>query len=193
MTSTAGRLVRTAVVVVLLLLVGPGPASAAGTGGIEISPYPGVVEGKQLTAFRTKVPADTVEYSLRNTTAAPKSARLYAASAAADGKGGWAIGDAGSSPYLVFADQRVTLKAQETRLSSFGVRGEIERETVGAIVVEVTSGSVTTRAATLVYLSPSPLVPLPLLIVLIAVGVLLLAGVAFVLVRRKGRPTSAPT
>ena len=84
-TSTAVRALRAAVVGVLaalLALSATAPSRAAGTGGVEISPYPGVVDGKQVTAFHVTVPrsegSTSVRYSLRNTTTAQKSARLVA-------------------------------------------------------------------------------------------------------------------
>ena len=188
---TLRRLVGAAIPLVLLL---PVPAGAAGTGGIEVSPYPGAVKGRQVTAFHTKVPSrgsETVRYSLRNTTAHPASGRLYAASATSDGNGGYAIGEAGSSPYLSFRTRDVTLAAGELTLDTFTVHpgpdGRPSTERYGAIVVEVRNGSVVQRAATLVYLEPGPVVPLPLLVVLVAVAVLTLAGLGFLLVVRRRR------
>ena len=51
----------------------------------------------------------------------------------------------------------------------------------------MTNGSVTQRAATLVYLKAGPVVPLPVLLVLIAAGLLLLAAAAVLLTRRRPR------
>ncbi|MCW2599187.1 MAG: hypothetical protein JWM02_1016 [Frankiales bacterium] len=187
----AGRLVRPAVVVLFLFLLA-GPAQAAGTGGVDISPYPSLVDGKQLTAFHAKVPPNgdvTVQYALRNVTDKTATARLYSTMAQRDGQGAFTIGVAGSSPYLGFPDQKVSLKAHETRLGSFtvhpGSKGRPKGQVYGAIVVEVTNGSVVQQAATVVYLQPGPLVPLPLLIVLIAVGVLALATLGFVVAVRR--------
>ena len=195
-TPTAGRLVRPVVVSLLLLLALPGSSRAAGTGGIEVSPYPGSVNGRQVTAFHTKVPSRgevSVQYSLRNTTAAPVSGRLYAASAVPDGKGSYAIGTEGSSPYLSLKSQQVSLKARELRIASFTVHGQVSGKKYAAVVVEVRNGSVVQRAATLVYLEPGRTVPLPLLIVLIAVAVLALAGLGFlVVVRRRRAPLGEP-
>lgn len=190
MPTTAVRLARAAVVAflaVLLVLTPSAGVLAAGTGGIEISPYPGVVKGKQVTAFHVTVPrtgSATVRYSLRNTTNSPRTARLYAASATRNGKA-WAIGDPATSPYLDFPTRTVTLKGNAIELASFRVRGTIDKKAYGALVVEVTNGSVTQRAATLVYLTRGPLVSLPVLVVLIAVGLLLVAGVAVLLARRR--------
>ena len=69
-----------------LVLTWAAPASAAGTGGIEVSPYPGIVDGHQVTAFHVKVPSRgraTVKYSIRNTTNHAVKGRLYGASATA--------------------------------------------------------------------------------------------------------------
>ena len=165
--------------VVLLLLLPSGSAGAAGTGGIEVSPYPGLVDGKQVTAFRTELPRDgsprEVQYSLRNTTRESRSATLYAASARRDGKGGFTVGDAGSSPYIAFPTQQVTLPAGASEVATFTVRGELDEDAYGAIVVEVKNGAITSRAATIVYLSPGPVLPVPVLLALGA-GVLVLAA-----------------
>ena len=177
------------VLVALLLVVLALPASGAGTGGIEVSPYPGIVGGHQVTAFHVKVPSRgsvTVRYSLRNTTGAPVQGRLYAASAVSDGHGGWSVGGAGSSSYVDLADQQVSLQANETRLASFSVQGPAGRH--AAVVVEVKQGSVVTRAATLVYLERGRTVPLPLVLVGIAVLLVVVAGGALVVARRRPAP-----
>ncbi len=192
MTTTAVRLARAAVVAFLTSLLVLAPTAgvlAAGTGGVEITPFPGVKAGKQVTAFHVTVPrrgSGTVQYSLRNTTSSPKTARLYAASATRSGTA-WTIGDPATSPYLDFPTRTVTLKAKASQIESFRVKGSLEKEATGALVVEVTNGAVTQRAATLVYLKPGPVLPLPLLIVLIAVALLLVAGVAVLVVRRRQR------
>jgi hypothetical protein len=192
-TTTAVRLARTAVVAFLASLLALAPSAgvlAAGTGGIEISPYPGVKDGKQVTAFHVTVPrkgSGSVRYSLRNTTSSPKTARLYAASATKSGTA-WTIGDPGTSPYLDFPTRTVTLKGDATQLASFRVHGKVDNKAYGALVVEVTNGSVTQRAATLVYLEPGPVLPLPVLIVLVAVALLLVAGGAVLLARRRQTP-----
>ncbi len=72
MTTTAGRLVRAAVVAFLLLLAVP--AGAAGTGGVEVTPLPGIVDGKQVTAFHVRMPrsgTSEVPFALRNLTGEP--------------------------------------------------------------------------------------------------------------------------
>ena len=190
MTPAAVRLVRTAAVVVLVLLLCGGTARAAGTGGVEVTPFPGVVDGKQQTAFHVDVPTrgDTsVRYVLRNTTSEPRSAKLYAASATPDGKGGYAIGDPGSSPYVDLPARTVSLKGKESRLERFRAHGEVEGTRYAAVVVEVTNGAITQRAATLVYLERGRTVPLPLLLVLLAVGLLVVVGGAVLLSRRSTR------
>ena len=187
MTSTAGRLVRSAVVVLLLWLAIP--ASAAGTGGIEISPYPGVVNGKQVTAFRATLPRDgssrSVKYSLRNTTSSPRTAKLYAASATRSAQGEFTVGDAGSSPYLSFASQTVTLPGGASRVASFQAHGKLKDKAYAALVVEVTQGAVTQRAATIVYLSPGPVIPVPVLLGIGAAVLIAAVGVGLWLVRRR--------
>jgi len=173
---------------VLLLLVLAVPARAAGTGGIEVSPYPGVVDGHQVTAFHVKVPSrgtTTVRYSLRNTTAAPVHGRLYAASATPDGHGGWTVGGPGSTRYVGLEDQQVSLTPHQTRLATFTVHGPIHGTPHAAVVVEVKQGSVVTRAATLVYLERGRTVPLPALLVGAAALLLLTAGAAVTWVRRR--------
>jgi hypothetical protein len=181
------RLAALLVALGAVLLTG-GSAGAAGTGGIEVSPYPGVVDGHQVTAFHVKVPTSgrtTVRYSLRNTTDAPVSGRLYAASATPDGHGGWAVGSAGSARFVRFPDQQVTLTPHETRIASFTVAGKVSGTQHAAIVVEVRQGSVVARAATLVYLTRGRVVPLPVLVVGAAVLVLLVAGAGLLVASRR--------
>jgi len=199
----AGRLVRPAVAFLLLFLwlfVWLAPANGAGTGGIEVTPIPGIVDGRQVTAFHVKVPSRDdlrVPYALRNTLTRTASARLYATAAFPDGRGGYSLGGAGSSPYVSMQDATVTLKAGEVRRSSFRVHAGPDGRPGGtkyaAVVVEVRDGSVVKQAATLVYLKAGRLVPLPLLIVLLAVALLVLAGLALVVVRRSGRRSQEST
>jgi hypothetical protein len=147
-----------------------------------------VVDGRQVTAFHVKVPtrgSKEVTYSLRNTTNHPVRGRLYAATAAPDGQNGWTVGGAGSSRYVELPDQQTTLKPHETRLQTFRVHGKVEGTEHAAVVVEVKQGAVVTRAATLVYLERGRSVPLPLVIVGIAVLLLLAAGGAVAWVRRR--------
>lgn len=193
-TTAAGRFARPAAVVVLALgLVGllltAVPATAAGTGGIEVSPYPGVVDGKQVTAFHAELPRDgkatKVKYSLRNTTNEPRTAKLYAASAAKDGKGGFTVGDVASSPYISFPTRDVTLAGGKSELGEFEVHGKLDEDAYGAIVVEVMQGAVTQRAATIVYLSPGPVLPIPVLLAIGAAILVLAGGFGVWLVRRR--------
>ena len=179
------RGVRAAVLLLLRLLLSS-PASAAGTGGIEVSPYPGVVGGHQVTAFHVKVPSRgsvSVRYSLRNTTDAAVQGRLYAASATSNGQDGWTLGTAGSSSYVELADQQVSLSAHETRLASFDVHGPAG--THAAIVIEVKQGAVVTRVGTLVYLERGRTVPLPVLLVGVAVLLLLVGGAGVLWARKR--------
>lgn len=179
---------RAAAGALALVLVGAVPASAAGTGGIEVSPYPGVVDGHQVTAFHAEVPrrgSGTLAWSLRNTTGETRSGRLYAASATPDGHGGWVIGDAGSTPYLDFPAREVTLKPHEIRVAELRVHGRVDGTQHAALVVEVRNGSVLARAATLVYLEPGPTLPLPRAAVVVAVLVLLGAGAGVAAARRR--------
>ena len=192
-TGTAVRLSRTAVVVVLSLglLLPAGWAVGAGTGGVEISPYPGVVDGKQVTAFHVQVPrhgSQDVRYALRNTTKTKKSAHLYAASAVQGENGAWTIGDAGSTPYLDFTTRDVTLLPEQVTINAFPTRGDLKQDKAyAALVVEVQNGAITQRAATLVYLTRGPAVSVPLLIALIAGLLLVAAAGAVVLARRRSR------
>lgn len=180
------------VLLLLALLAGALPAGAAGTGGINISPYPGVVDGKPISAFHAKVPASgstSVRYALRNTTDHAATARLFATKATRDSTGRFTIGSAGSSPYVHFTDGSVTLKPREVRLSSFSVtagpHGRPAGKAYAALVVEVRAGSVIQQAATVVYLEPGPRLPLPLLVVLIAAGLLALVGLGLLYARRR--------
>lgn len=177
-----------AATLLLLLALPAAPSQAAGTGGIEVSPYPGVVGGRQVTAFHVSDGSATVQYSLRNTTGKAVKGRMYAASATPDGNGGWTIGDAGSTTELDLADQQVSLAPKETRLASFRTRFTGDHAVHAAVVVEVKQGAVVSRAATLVYLSPGDAVPMPVLVVASAVLLLLLAGAGVVWARRRPAP-----
>lgn len=192
MTRTAVCPVRAAVLALLLLLGLAAPAVASGTGGIEVTPVPGVVDGRQVTQFSTDVPSrgDTqVRLALRNVVTRPATARLYAASAVLDGRGSYVIGDPGSSPYVSYPDRMVTLAVKQLRLTTFtvhpGPHGRPTRTSYAAIVVEVKNGAVVQRAATLVVLHRGRTVPLPLLVVLVAVALLLLGATGVLLARRR--------
>ncbi|MCW2606654.1 MAG: hypothetical protein JWO60_1347 [Frankiales bacterium] len=190
MTPTAVRLAGTAVVACLALSGLAAPAHAAGTGGIEVTPIPGVVDGEQVTAFHVRVPNDgsrTVPFALRNLTRNPRKARLYAASAARQPDGTFTVGAAGSSPHATLADEPVTLRSQEVQRRTLVVKGAVEKLTYAAVVVEVRTGSVVTRAATLVYLRPEQDRHTPFLLGLGAAAVALAAGTGVVVVGRRRR------
>ena len=193
MTSPAvARLVRAAAGVVCagLLLGGSGPALAAGTGGIEVTPIPAVVDGRLQTTFRADVPAEgtrRVAFALRNITEGQRAARVYAALAQRQQDGTITVGAPGSSRNVVLPEERVELKAEELQQRAFTVTGPLERDALAAVVVEVRQGSVVQRAATLVYLSPEGDLPIPLLLGLGAAAVALVTGVGVVLVSRRRR------
>lgn len=203
LSPTARRFPRRAVVVflVFLMLSAVAPARGAGTGGIEVTPLPATVDGKTVTAFRVELPGSgskEVEFLLRNVEDGERSAELYAAEATRSPDGSFAIGDPGSSPFLSYERRSVTLPEGEQRVESFRLQrpdGEQPTEEVyGAIVVQVSSGSIVQRAATLVYIKPGRQlpVPLPLLIVLVAAALVLAAAIAVVIAARRRRRPVAP-
>lgn len=172
------------------------PVGAAGTGGIEVTPLPAVVDGKQVTAFHVELPGagpDDVEFLLRNVADGQRAATVYAARATRSADGSFDVGDAGSSPYVSYAKRSVTLGKGEQRPQSFRVERpkgkQPSQQVFAAIVVEVGDGSVIQRAATLVYLDPGRQlpVPLPLLLVAVAGALLALAGAGVALVTRRRR------
>jgi hypothetical protein len=190
------RSFRLLAITAVLVALAP-TALAAGTGGIEVTPLPGIVDGQQVTAFHTTLPSSgtaSVEFALRNITSEPRKARVYAASARADGQGGFTIGDAGSSPYIELDDRTVSLAKEETRVETFEVRapsGKRPDETVhAAVVIEVQRGSVVQRAATMVYLEPGERAPLPRWAAVVAVTVLVAVTLALLLVVRRRRRTT---
>jgi hypothetical protein len=182
------------VVVLLALPFGGAPAArAAGTGGIEISPYPGVVDGHQVTAFHVSVPAHghaTVRYVMRNTTGHPVAGKVYAAAATRGTGGQFAIGGPGSAPKVHFAGGDVTLPANAVRPGTFTIDGPVDTGTFSAVVVEVHQGAVNERAATLIYLTSAHGTFRRLLtIVLVAVPEVLLALAVLMVLRRRRRTT----
>ncbi|MCW2615923.1 MAG: hypothetical protein JWN08_2917 [Frankiales bacterium] len=190
---TAVRLVRAAVACVLLVLLAvPAPtASAAGTGGIEVTPVPGEVDGRPVTSFRVEVPGDgerRIPFLLRNVEPGERSARLFVAPVTRAGES-FALGRADGSPYVSFEAQDVTLAEGESRQLSFTVRGgELPAdEVLAAVVVQVGNGSVVQRASTLIYLSPGRRVPLPVLLLVVAGVLVAAAGTAVALVGRRRR------
>lgn len=186
---TASRTLRVAVIAVLLLLLA-GPAKAAGTGGIEVTPLPSVVDGKPATAFRVDVPSSgsvEVPYQLRNVAEEERSARIYVAAVDRDENGTFSLLDPGSSRFASMDPQSVTLAVGESREESFTIRGgELpDDEQLAAVVVEVTNGSIVQRASTLIYFERGRQVPLPLLLVGAAVLLVVAAGAAFSVVARR--------
>ena len=179
----------TAVLLLLLSL----PAGAAGTGGIEVSPIPGVKDGRQITAFHVELPrkgSRQVEFAVRNVVKEPRSARIYVAAATRSGKS-FDVGAAGSSPYASYPDQTVTLKAGELRRERFtiGLDRRLERPegtVLAAVVVEVSSGSLVQRAATLIYLKPQKPWSIPAVSV-VAAGLVLLVGFGVISARQRER------
>ncbi|MCW2587346.1 MAG: hypothetical protein JWN55_2862 [Frankiales bacterium] len=186
-----GRVLPVVVVLVVLGLLAPW-ASAAGTGGIEVTPVPSLRNGKPVTTFTVEVPtrgSSKVAYTVRNVEKVTRSARVYAAEVTKH-DGNFVLGAPGSSPYVAMADRTVTLKAGEIQPGTFTVKsgpGRPKGQAYAAIVVEVRNGSVVQRANTLVYLKPGREIPLPVLVVLVAVAVLGLAGIAFLVVFRRRR------
>lgn len=184
------RLIRRALLLAALAtaVAAPSGASAAGTGGIEVTPDPGVVDGHQVTAFHVSVPSrgdTTVSYFLRNTTSHVVSGQLYAASASRDSKGQFTIGGPGSAGDIGLKAQRLDLAPREVRHSSFSVTGPVHGTTYRAIVVEVQRGTITERAATVVYLNPGRRVPVPVVLAIIAAVLLAVVAGAIVVVRRR--------
>lgn len=189
----AGRLALPAALVLALLLLGGGavPAHAAGTGGIVVTPVPGVRDGKPVTSFRVDLPGDgtaEVPFTIANVETGPRTARVYLAPVRRT-DGSFALGREGDSPYARLEDRRVTLQPGEVLDASFTVDGseQPDGEALAAVVVEVTNGAVTTQASTLVYLTPARTVPLPLLVVAGAVGLLTAVGVGVLLAARRRR------
>lgn len=185
------RRAAVALVAALAVLVPAHTAQAAGTGGIEVTPLPFVVDGEPVTAFHLELPGNgsqDVSFLLRNVEQGERTATVYAAAATRLPDGGYDVGPADSSPYVAFDRRTVTLGTDEQRKETFRVTraaGDRPEGTVhAALVVEVSNGSVVQRAATLIYLEEAPLLPVPLAIVL-AVALLVLLGFAVPLVARR--------
>jgi hypothetical protein len=177
------------------------PAHAAGTGGIEITPVPAQRDGRPVTTFEVEVPRDgevEVPFLISNIEDGTRSARVYSARVTESG-GSFALDAPGSSPYVSMPDRDVRLEEGEVREASFtvsaGEDGVPESTEYAAVVVEVRNGAVVQRANTLIYLTAGPRVPLPLVVVGIAVLLIALAAaVLFALVaRRRGPAAGAPT
>lgn len=161
------RLLAALAVPAAVLLVAPA-AGAAGVGGVELTPP----SGSSFTVTARAGQTVTQDFTLRNVGTAPATVRLYAADAS-QVDGGWSVGAAGSAPWLHLPDQTVTLAAGEHKAMSVRVDGGAH---TGAIVVEQAQGTVVQRAATLVRLTPPPVVPVPLLLAAAAAGLVLAAG-----------------
>lgn len=175
------------------LLALSSPALAAGTGGLDITPLLPSSDGRAPTAFHTTLPESgtvTVPFALRNLSKGPRTGRVYAADVTKT-NGNYAVGAADTSPWVQLANREVTLKAAQVERLSFRVRrGSHDlptHTTYAAIVLEVRTGSVVTRAATLVYLEPKRGLGLPTGPTVLAVVVLVAAAGAVVLGRRRLR------
>lgn len=175
-----------------LLLSGGGRAAwAAGTGGIELNPVPALTpSGQPVNAFRISLRAGAVSHQqmlLRNVQAADASARVYAASATTSPSGEYNVGGPGTAAWIGFQPLTLTLHPGEQRTVDFTV-SRPPKGVSGALVVEVTKGAVTERAATLVLVTrvgPDP--ALPILLVLLAAALVLGSG-ALVFRHRKPSP-----
>jgi hypothetical protein len=170
------------------------PVDAAGTGGIEVTPDPPVVDGEQATAFHVEVPdrgEQSVPFTVRNVEDEVRSARLYTAGVAQDQQGTLSLGDPGSSPFVSLRPEEITLAPGEVQQRTFTLQGGDlhEDEDLAAVVVEVRSGSVVQRASTLVYLDSGRQLPLPLLLVVLAVVLVATAGATVATLAR--RPAAA--
>lgn len=168
------------------------PALAVGTGGIELTPIPSrTPDGKPVKSFRVHLKGEeqkNLQFLLRNVIKSRATAEIYAASATRSPEGRFAVGGAGSAPWIKLARQTVTLAPKEQRVVSFAVTRNGAPDlpvAYGALVVEVARGAVVERAATIVAASDSGSDPsIPLLIV-IAAGLLLLAVGSFAAYRAR--------
>lgn len=187
-----------AVVLVALLAALGGSATAAGTGGIEITPVPSKKGNKAITTFRVEVPRENpvrVPYTVRNVEDGPRTARVYSARILRS-DGNFTLDEPGSSPYVSMPDREVSLAAGQVLEETFLVSPAPERrrfrdEAYAAVVVEVRNGAVVQRASTLIYLDPGPRVPLPLLFVGLAAALLLVPLTALTVGKLRRRRESA--
>lgn len=151
------------------------PAAAAGTGGLELAPDPAAADpGDPVARFEVEVPSRgevSEAFVLRNVTDEPRTARLYTAEVR-EVDGNLQVGAEGSSPWARLASEEVTLGPGEMRTGSFTVEGgELpDGGAMAAVVLEVGDEGVVQRAATMVYLDVGRQVPLPLLLVGVAVA-----------------------
>jgi len=178
----------------LLGVLMPVPAQAAGTGGIEVTPLTGGSADRPASAFHVRFPDSgqaTAKFLLRNVTNKTVSGRLYAASAERDATGSFAIGSAGSSPYVDLPDRELTLRPGARQTLSFVIRSisgkQPTSERYAAIVVSVSRGTIVERAATLVYLAPATSGPpvISIAIAALAAGLVFGVGAAVVKVGRR--------
>lgn len=183
--------VTIALLAVLTALLPAQPGYAAGTGGIEVTPLPAIVDGEQATAFHLDLPgrgSKDVSFLLRNVESGERTATVYTAAVTKLPGGGYDVGPAGSSPYVSYRKQSVTLGTGDQRVDRIRVSrpaGDRPAGTVyAALVVEVSNGSVVQRAATLIYLEEAPLLPVHLAVI-IAITLILLLGLAVPLAARR--------
>lgn len=169
------------------------PALAAGTGGIEVTPLATGKNGRAATAFHVDLHrkgSTKVSFALRNVADAPRTGRIYVAEAHRAAGGQYDVGSAGSSPYVSYRDQQVSLRAGEVRRETFtvarGSRPMPKNRVYAAVVVEVANGAVVQRAATLIYLEPQKPFDLPIVAV-IGVALVLVMGAAVVSARSHER------
>ena len=154
-----------------------GPVSAAGTGGVELTP----VAPTPGTAFHVTAgphrPA-RLAFDLRNVGSVAADAHIYPAAASRNGTA-YAVGGPGTARWIALPDQVVHLEPGATRHVEVGVdatRAPAGRLVYGAVVQEpVGDAAVRPRVATLVYLQRSgrsaptrPLVWLVLAFLLVA-------------------------
>lgn len=136
------------------------PAHAAGVDGVNLTPQPAVsADGKVLTAFHVTLHSGgvaTEHFMLRNLTSTPRTVRVYGAAATRSPSGAYAVAGPQTASWIGLRDQQVTLAPHASRVLSFKVsrshapKGHL---VYGAVVVEKSAGTVTERAATLVYLT----------------------------------------
>jgi hypothetical protein len=170
-----------------LVLGGPaGLAGAAGTGDVGL--VPASTGGEPRTSFTVDSSATSIRFELVNLVDAPRTARLYAASADRSAGGGESVGAEGSAPWLRLPDAVVALGPDEAR--SFTAPLDVAalpkgQALLGAEVMEALQGSVTVRVATLVTVERHTALPLPLWVVGAAGGAIVLALVGPLLARRR--------
>jgi len=169
-------------------------ASAAGTGGVELTPIPTVdSHGKAVTAFHVHSGAET-RFALRNLTNHAATVRIYAAAATRSSVGAYSIGAAGSARWVELPTQTVTLPAHAVQYRSMHIasKGIPPKTSYGAVVVEQVRGNVAQRAATLVYLDrgTSP-VRRALLPIGVAAGLVALVFAVHGVLRRRRRQAMA--